>query len=479
MIDSGFERLHVFRAGRTLALSVLGCVVSFSSHGGTTTYTYDVHGRLTAVTTPSGTDQSNETITYDNADNRTSLTDAYQDKTPPSQPTSLTATAQAYNWISLNWATSVDGGGGSVSYKVYRGGSLLAPASGPPYDDRSVAPNTPYTYTVSAVDSVGNESAQSGSASATTPLAPDLTPPSTPTNLQGAAVSGTWINLTWTGSTDTGGSGLAGYEIFRNNGGSPIGTSTVASYADQAATPATSFSYTVRAYDKAGNRSGMSNSVSVTTPDTVPPSAPGAPTFSGISGLNATASWTAATDNVGVTGYRYSLNGGAWINVGNVLSAQLTGLSLATTYTVQVQAGDAAGNWGSSSSGSFVSASYATDVMSLNGATWGDYYTYQYTGYGPGEGSLTPNTTFNGKTIYFLESYVSATTGQAFVQLTVNGFNGNPGANWLQSITTSLTNTTLTPSSGSFSCSSATSCGWLWQTYVPLSGAQTVTIVHQ
>jgi hypothetical protein len=35
--------------------------------------------------------------------------------------------------------------------------------------------------------------------------------------VQGVAVSQTQINLTWNASTDTGGSGLKGYRVYRNN----------------------------------------------------------------------------------------------------------------------------------------------------------------------------------------------------------------------------------------------------------------------
>ena len=87
------------------------------------------------------------------------------------------------------------------------------------------------------------------------------------------------MNLSWGVPIDTGGSGLAGYEIFRNNGASPIDTSPVASYSDTTATDGTNFTYKVRAYDGAGNRSGFSSQISVTTPDTVPPTAPGIPSF--------------------------------------------------------------------------------------------------------------------------------------------------------------------------------------------------------
>lgn len=90
----------------------------------------------------------------------------------------------------------------------------------------------------------------------------DSQAPSTPTNLQGTAVSGTQVNLTWTGSTDN--IGVAGYKIYRNS--SQIGTSATTSYSDTTCTSNTTYTYEVSAYDEAGNESGKSNQAVVTTP---------------------------------------------------------------------------------------------------------------------------------------------------------------------------------------------------------------------
>ena len=86
------------------------------------------------------------------------------------------------------------------------------------------------------------------------------------------------------------------------------------------------------AYNLNGNRT--SETRTTPPPDTTPPTAPGTPTFSNITGTSATASWTAATDNAGVVGYDYKLNAGAWQSLNNVLSVNLTSLSTVTTYTV-------------------------------------------------------------------------------------------------------------------------------------------------
>jgi len=440
-----------------------------------------VHGRLKVGTSVNGNDQTITTYTLDNAGNRQAVGVVLIDTTPPNPPTNPTATAMGFDTIRLSWTTSQDVGGGPVSYyKVYRGGTFLASSNGPPFDNSPLPPSTTFSYRVSAVDLSGNESVQSASASATT--AADTLPPSVPGSLQGVAASETRVNLSWGSSTDAGGSGLAGYEIFRDNGGSPIGTSSVTTYSDQTLSAATTHTYKVRAYDGAGNRSGFSNQISVTTPDTTAPSAPGNPTFSAITGSTATASWTLANDNVAVTGYRYSLNGGSsWTYPGNVFSANLAGLSLATQYTMLVQAGDAAGNWGPSGSGTFTTASFYTDNLAFVGGSSGS--NPWWSGYDPPYfGALTPNTVSGGKTINPFYSYVQSYCDYFCyydygVYLYVTGFNGNPGADWLQSVSTP--GGTLTGSSAVFSCSSSTQCSWFWPAWVDLSGSGTLTIVHR
>lgn len=89
------------------------------------------------------------------------------------------------------------------------------------------------------------------------------------------------------------------------------------------------------------------------------PTAPGAPTFTSITPIGATASWTAATDAVGVTGYEVQIGAGAWVDKGAVLSAILSGLAASSTYVVSVRAYNAAGLRGPASSGTLItSASY-------------------------------------------------------------------------------------------------------------------------
>lgn len=78
------------------------------------------------------------------------------------------------------------------------------------------------------------------------------------------------VNLRWTASTDTGGSGLAGYEIWRSTTGTAdsftkIATATNITYSDKVAKG--QYWYYAIATDKAGNRSNPSNTVSIKADD--------------------------------------------------------------------------------------------------------------------------------------------------------------------------------------------------------------------
>jgi YD repeat-containing protein len=468
---------------RWILFSVLG-TLSISASAGTTSYTYDVHGRLKTVVSPNGSDQTTLTYSFDNADNPWQVVTTSQDLTPPNVPTGLSAVAQAFDRIRLNWIPTTDVGGGPVSYKLYRGGSPVATPGAPPYDDQPLGANTPYTYNVSAVDTAGNESAQSGPASATTPPGADLVPPSAPYSLAGTAVSGTWINLTWGASTDTGGSGLGGYEVYRN--GAYLSSSTVPSYSDQAATPATSFQYTVRAYDLATpthNYSGFSNQIAVATPDTVAPGAPGQPVISAITGSTASITWGDASDNVGVTGYQYRLNSGIWIDTARPVN--LTGLVVSTTYTVEARARDAAGNWGSASSNSFVTSAYYIESLGYQPAlTYDNGNMGTFVGYlrNAGFGALSPNTLLPNKVVEQVSGYVLMGSDgynwwveYEYSALLISGFTSTPTADWLQSV--SIPGATLTGATAAFSCSNG-SCGWTWPT-ADLAGGGPLTIVHK
>ncbi|MEK6941828.1 MAG: hypothetical protein AABW85_03155, partial [archaeon] len=89
----------------------------------------------------------------------------------------------------------------------------------------------------------------------------DANAPITPTGLAATASSSSQINLSWIASTDN--VAVTGYKVFRN--GSQVGTATTISYQDTGLSASTSYTYTVSAYDAAGNNSAQSSSASATT----------------------------------------------------------------------------------------------------------------------------------------------------------------------------------------------------------------------
>ncbi|MBW2937186.1 M4 family metallopeptidase [Aureisphaera sp. CAU 1614] len=89
----------------------------------------------------------------------------------------------------------------------------------------------------------------------------DTEAPTNPSNLSASNVTDTTVDLSWNASTDN--VGVTGYEVFE--GGSSIGTVTGTSANVTGLTAGTSYSFNVRAFDAAGNNSGLSNTVSVTT----------------------------------------------------------------------------------------------------------------------------------------------------------------------------------------------------------------------
>jgi hypothetical protein len=89
----------------------------------------------------------------------------------------------------------------------------------------------------------------------------DSTPPSTPTGLTATPISTSQINLAWSTSTDN--VAVTGYQVFRDS--VFIATTTSANYSDTSLSPATLYTYFVRAFDAALNISTSSDSVSTTT----------------------------------------------------------------------------------------------------------------------------------------------------------------------------------------------------------------------
>ncbi|HKV37161.1 MAG TPA: hypothetical protein VJP89_22660 [Pyrinomonadaceae bacterium] len=173
----------------------------------------------------------------------------------------------------------------------------------------------------------------------------DELPPTAPAGLAATATSSSTIDLSWSASADN--VGVTGYEIFRDGGATAIAKTNGTSFSDKGLAADSTHSYVVLAFDEAGNRSALSNTASATTlsappQDVTPPTAPAGLTAT-IDGATINLSWSASTDDIGVTGYRVFRDNGA-TPIGTVTGTAFSDSGQLGTHTYTVAAVDAAGN---------------------------------------------------------------------------------------------------------------------------------------
>jgi len=177
----------------------------------------------------------------------------------------------------LSWNTT-----GATSLSIDVIGNVTGTAS------RQVTPTWNTTYRLTATNASGSRSAIVTLAVAGAPSAPagDTQPPSTPSITAGSASGPNQVNLTWSTSTDN--VGVTGYQVFRSNTLIANTSSAARTFSDLTPSAASTYSYTVRAFDAVSNFSSFSAPHSVTTPASpiynpppapaptpAPPSAPG------------------------------------------------------------------------------------------------------------------------------------------------------------------------------------------------------------
>ncbi|MCM8750442.1 DNRLRE domain-containing protein [Thermomicrobiaceae bacterium CFH 74404] len=116
-----------------------------------------------------------------------------------------------------------------------------------------------HTFEVQATDATGNVDPTPASFTWTV----DTSPPSVPTGLTASAAGPTQVDLSWSASSDD--HGIAGYQIYRDDELlATVGDQTA--YSDTTVTGGSTYSYSVLAWDLAGNLSSASTPVTVTLP---------------------------------------------------------------------------------------------------------------------------------------------------------------------------------------------------------------------
>ena len=274
-------------------------------------------------------------IFFDISNANFTITQGSTDFTAPSAPTNLAAAGTTSTSTQLSWTAATDNVA-VTGYDVYQGATLKASVTTTSYTVTGLNPATLYSFSVKAKDANNNVSAASNVVDVTT-LA-DTAAPSAPV-LNASGTTSTTTNLAWTAATDN--VAVTGYDVYQNS----VFRASVTglTYAVTGLSAGTTYAFTVLAKDAAGNTTS-SNAVNVTTttPDSTAPSAV-VLSASGTTASTTNLSWTAATDNVAVTGYEV-YQGATLRATVTTLTYAVTGLTASTAYTFSVKAKDAAGN---------------------------------------------------------------------------------------------------------------------------------------
>ena len=186
---------------------------------------------------------------------------------PPTVALTAPAAGSTFNaGATLTLSANASDSDGSVSkVEFFRGTTSLGSDTTAPYSVSwsGVAAGS-YALSAKATDNAGATTTSSTVNITVNATSTDTTAPSVPTGLAATAQTSASITLAWSASTDnSGGSGVAGYSVYRN--GTLVGSPATPSYTDTALQADTAYTYTVRARDNAGNTSAASAQISART----------------------------------------------------------------------------------------------------------------------------------------------------------------------------------------------------------------------
>ncbi|MEO9853877.1 MAG: fibronectin type III domain-containing protein [Reichenbachiella sp.] len=362
------------------------------------------------------------------------------DTEAPTIPGGLSASNITETSFDVSWNASTDNVG-VIGYNIYLNSAYIGSTGTTSTPLSSLTADTPYTVHIEAYDAAGNTSAWSNVLNVTTATPSnnvvisdwDGTTASftvsngasysTATNpsqggINSSANSGLFVStasqwdylrLDLSGTTDftafpvyklkvradyTGGeilfkfeAGTGGNWVSRTGSPSVVGQWEEYTF-DFTGETSDTFSRLIIALDRtnttAGNNWYVDDLIKVGTGgggDTEAPSTPSGLSSSNITSSSFDVSWTASTDNVGVTGYNVYLDGSPHSSPSST-SASFSGLTANTNYAVTVEAKDAAGNISALSSALIVQTAVSqgspktcqTTIDNWNGTTvtWAD-----------------------------------------------------------------------------------------------------------
>ena len=257
----------------------------------------------------------------------------------PAAPTNVTAT-RGNKQLTVSWTAPTDTGG----YPILSYTASISPGSQtckvvPPVSSclfTGLTNGTPYTFTVTAENLIGDSVASEPSS----PLAP-ATVPNPPTGL--LVIKGNkQVAVQWTAPADNGGANITRYTVTSSPGSFTCVTTT-RTCTVTGLTNGTGYTFTVVATNVAGD-SQPSASSSTATP-VGPPTSPTEVTAQ-VADASAPVSWTAPTDTGGtaITGYTARANPSGKQCTSVTTTCTITGLTNGTSYTFTVFATNAQGD---------------------------------------------------------------------------------------------------------------------------------------
>ncbi len=192
------------------------------------------------------------------------------DVTAPTVPSNLAVSNKTTTSFTLSWDGSTDSGSGVKEYVVYRSGTAVATIAATTATSYSttltgLSSTQVYSMTVAARDNAGNLSTLSPALSVNMN---DSIAPTAPMSLVANYITQTSLQLTWIASTDN--VAVTAYDVYQ--GDDVIATLpailngiNITSFDVIGLTPATAYTFSVKAKDAAANVSDASNIVSVST----------------------------------------------------------------------------------------------------------------------------------------------------------------------------------------------------------------------
>jgi endonuclease I len=378
-----------------------------------------------------------------------------EDTEAPTTPASLLSSGITTSSVNLSWTASTDNVG-VTGYDVYRNGTYLSTTANTSFSVTGLTASTSYSFYVKAKDAAGNTSGSSNTINITT-----LSDVLSYCTSQGNNSNYEWIAKVTIG-TYTNSSGAAKYTDFTSENiileaGSSVNVSLTPGFSGSTYNEYWRIWIDYNAdgdFDDSGELVFDSGSLSKTTvtgnmsvsgsasgstrmrvsmkyngaqtacesfsygevedytvtfgeaiPDTQAPTVPTGLVSSNITSSSANISWSASTDNVGVTGYEVYRNGSLASTVTST-SYSATGLSASTQYAFTVKAKDAAGNISNASSNLYVTTSDVSTTTNLTLTITFDNY--------PEETSWTLKNS-SGSTVASGGTYASQADGSTLV----------------------------------------------------------------